>query len=104
MTYFSMFLLLSIGFAIIITNASGINHVKNKYQGGSSKINEKNEKLQLQSQRIKLESVEGKRYFKVRRSFSIAGYYFFYWYTLSNGRFEWSSCYHYVGLGRNKTF
>ena len=71
MTYFSMFLLLSIGFAIIITNASGINHVKNKYQGGSSKINEKNEKLQLQSQRIKLESVEGKRYFKVRRSFSI---------------------------------
>ena len=59
-----MFLLLSIGFAIIITNASGINHVKNKYQGGSSKINEKNEKLQLQSQRIKLESVEGKRYLR----------------------------------------
>ena len=85
MTSFSMFLLLSTCFSIIITYTLGINHVKNKYQGGSSKINEKNEKLQLQSQRIKLKSVEGKRYFKVRRSFSIAGYYYFYWYTLSNG-------------------
>lgn len=69
MTSFSIFLLLSTCFSIIITYALGINHVKNKYQGGSSRINKNYEKLQLQSQRIKLESIEGKRYFKMRRSF-----------------------------------
>ena len=47
----------------------GINHVKIKYQLGSSRINEKDEKQQFQSQRIKLESIEDKRYFKMRRSF-----------------------------------
>ena len=69
MTSLSIFLLLSTCFAIIITYDSGINHVKDKYQGGSSRINKNYEKLQLQSQRIKLESIEGKRYFKMRRSF-----------------------------------
>ena len=69
MTSLSIFLLLSTCFAIIITYDSGINHVKDKYQGGSSRINEKNEKLQFQSQRTKLESIEGERYFNIRRYF-----------------------------------
>ena len=41
MTFLSIFLLLSTCFAIIITYASGINHVEKEYQGGSSRINEK---------------------------------------------------------------